>query len=128
MALETKTHLNILCVDNEPGVVNHLKYCLEGQGHLVDTAITIKDAESRLQQKEYDLFVIDPGSSNGDGLIFCRAIRQRSGYHPIIIYSGRIADHDKHIGYEAGVTVFITKPYELGMVEQLAGLLAKSST
>ncbi|MCU0723647.1 MAG: response regulator [Planctomycetes bacterium] len=78
----------ILLVDDEKSIHAFLKYVLTKRGHQVDGTLSGVLALERVQEKEFDLFLIDLDmpEMNGDDLVL--HLRARGKSSPVIILSG----------------------------------------
>jgi DNA-binding NtrC family response regulator len=81
----------ILCVDDEPNVVNLKCRILEAAGHTVTASTSARDAIERLSQGDFDAVVTDwrLGDANG------RAVVQAAKTHstmPVVVVSGYVAE------------------------------------
>ncbi|HZS48538.1 MAG TPA: response regulator [Blastocatellia bacterium] len=122
-----KSHLDIFCLDDDRDILDLMKVSLGLQGHSVSTAMNLGDGYSLLEQKKYDLFILDLGIPDGDGLVFCQTIRFRHAHTPIIIYTGSVSDEEKRLGYQAGATMYISKPNGMDTIEKIANAIRNSS-
>lgn len=73
---------------------------------------TIADAKDMLQQKLFDLLILDINLPDGSGLEFCREIR-RSSRIPIALLTVKDMEMDIVKGLECGADDYITKPFSL---------------
>jgi len=121
-----KTSLNILCVDDHPDTVNLLRFSLEMQGHNVWTATTSNEAISLIQQREFDLYILDIRVPDSDGFDMCREIRARKVFTPIIIFSASASDSDKQAALDAGATMYVPKPEGLETILSVASVMWNS--
>jgi DNA-binding NtrC family response regulator len=81
----------ILCVDDEPNVVNLKCRILEAAGHTVVASTSAHDAIERLKNNDFDAVVTDwrLGDANG------RAVVQAAKTHstmPVVVVSGYVAE------------------------------------
>lgn len=79
---------------------------------------TVGDAEGAfvcLEQKRYDLLILDLGLPGMDGHKFCARLRETEtiANTPIIIHSGRCEIEEKMLGFSLGAKDFIIKPVDL---------------
>lgn len=105
----------ILVVDDEEGVANLLKSCLESQSYTVDVA---KDGEvglSMAKTGEYDLILLDLGLPKRDGQSVCLELKLDDKFKdiPIIMLTGRNIEKEKEIGQTIGADEYIGKPFDL---------------
>lgn len=102
----------VLVVDDEKLIVKGLKFSLEQDGYLVDTAF---DGETALEQAEkngYDLIILDVMLPGKDGMEVLRQIRERS-MTPVMMLTAKGDDMDKILGLEYGADDYITKPFNI---------------
>lgn len=104
---------NILLVEDDDDLAELVQMHLKFQGHHVSRATTITAAKAQYQQKSFDLFILDRGLPDGDGLDICHDLRQQRDWSPVLILTARDAEMDKVDGLEAGVDDYITKPFSV---------------
>jgi two-component system, OmpR family, alkaline phosphatase synthesis response regulator PhoP len=103
----------ILIVDDEPAITEALATLLRQAGYFVITARSGHDALAQLAA-EPDLLVLDIMMPDLDGYAVCRAVREKSGYVPIIMLTAKDAPGDRAAGLELGADAYLTKPFEPG--------------
>jgi PAS domain S-box-containing protein len=82
--------ISILYVDDEPGLLELCQLFLEQTGEFrVDTVESAKDALAQIQKKQYDAVIADYQMPEMDGISLLKAIRQRAGDLPFILFTGR---------------------------------------
>jgi DNA-binding response OmpR family regulator len=86
-------------------LLNHLNYD-------VATAASIAEALGMAESADFDLFVLDSLLTDGTGTELCKHIRERNISTPILFYSGRASDQDKHEALGAGAQRYLVKPVE----------------
>ncbi len=87
--------MRILLVEDDPEQLEPLKTILGHQGHLVDGVKEGETAQWLLQEKTYDLVILDwmlPGMS---GLELCRNYRQAGKETPILLLTAKDTTGDK---------------------------------
>ena len=65
----------ILLVDDEPLILKGLKYSLEQDGYLTDSAMDGEEALAKFFAGEYDLILLDVMLPGLDGIEVCQRIR-----------------------------------------------------
>jgi two-component system alkaline phosphatase synthesis response regulator PhoP len=101
----------ILIVDDEPDILEFLKYSLEMNGFAVFTALNGIDALLSLSNKP-DLILLDIMMPQMDGYEVCRRIRENPDFKetPLIFLTARASEKDEIKGLELGASDFIAKP------------------
>ena len=102
----------ILLVDDEPLILKGLKYSLEQDGYLTDSAMDGEEALAKFFAGEYDLILLDVMLPGVDGIEVCQRIRERSNV-PIIMLTAKGEDMDKILGLEYGADDYMTKPFNI---------------
>ncbi|MBV1819517.1 response regulator transcription factor [Anaerosalibacter bizertensis] len=102
----------ILIVDDEKLFVKGLKYSLEQDDYIIETAFDGKEAIEKVKKKRYDLIILDLMLPGIDGLEVCQKIRQDSQV-PIIMLTARGEDINKILGLEYGADDYLTKPFNI---------------
>ena len=104
--------MKILIVDDEKLLVKGIKYNLEQDGYVCDTAFDGDEAVTMAQDGEYDLIILDLMLPKIDGLEACQKIREFSSV-PIIMLTAKSDDMDKILGLEYGADDYLTKPFNI---------------
>ena len=102
----------LLVVDDEQVLLKGLKYSLEQESYLIDTAMDGEEALHKALENEYDLVVLDLMLPKMDGLEVCRKVREVSMV-PIIILTAKGDDSSKVLGLEYGADDYLTKPFNI---------------
>ncbi len=102
----------VLLVDDEPDIIELLKYNLEREGYQVSTALNGRDAIKVAKANRPDLIVLDIMMPGMDGVEVCNQLRQLPEFkHTIITFlTARSEDYSQIAGFEAGADDYITKP------------------
>ena len=91
----------ILLVDDEPLILKGLKYSLEQDGYLTESAMDGEEAINKFFADHYDLILLDVMLPGLDGIEVCQRVRERSNV-PIIMLTAKGEDMDKILGLEYG--------------------------
>jgi DNA-binding response OmpR family regulator len=109
MSGQTKQY-TILVVDDEPSIVDVLRYNLEKANFSV---LVARDGEQALQladARQPDLIVLDLMLPGIDGLEVCRSLRKEDNI-PIIMLTARDEEIDRVVGLELGADDYVVKPF-----------------
>lgn len=120
----------ILVVEDEAPLAELLKYNLEAAGYAVDVAMRGDDAETRLQERSFDLILLDwmlPGLS---GIELCRRIRSRAETQatPVIMLTARGEEGERVRGLTTGADDYVVKPFSIPeLAARIQAILRRSS-
>lgn len=102
----------ILVVEDEPQMAMFIEMELTHEGYIVDIVYDGKDSLRRIENKEYDLVLLDIMLPGLNGLEVCKRIRLFS-YVPIIMLTAKSDIPDKVIGLDVGANDYLTKPFAI---------------
>ncbi|MDQ7844384.1 MAG: response regulator transcription factor [Armatimonadota bacterium] len=100
----------ILVVDDEPHIVELVRYNLTQAGYAVVSAFDGRDAAAVVRQERPDLVILDIMLPHVDGLEVCRQIRRESAV-PIIMLTAKGGELERVVGLELGADDYVTKPF-----------------
>jgi len=121
----------VLLVDDEPDIVELLKYNLEREGYQVQTALNGRDALKSAKANHPDLIVLDIMMPGMDGVEVCAQLRQLPEFkHTLITFlTARSEDYSQIAGFDAGADDYITKPVRPKVfVSKVKALLKRSGS
>ncbi len=103
----------ILVVDDEVAIVRVLKDRLEMEGFEVLTAYDGAEGVEIARKEQPDLIIMDITMPNMDGLTASKILREtpETAHIPIVMLTARGQESDEKAGYQAGVTLYFTKPF-----------------
>lgn len=107
-----KQDIRILLVDDEPDILEILKYNLSTEGYQVFTAKNGKEGVEKAEKKNPHLIILDVMMPGMDGIEACEKIRKTEGLENTIItfLTARGEDYSQVAGFNAGADDYITKP------------------
>ncbi len=107
-----KQDIKILLVDDEPDILEILKYNLAAQGYQVFTAKNGIEGVEKAKKKNPHLIILDVMMPEMDGIEACEIIRNTKGLENTIItfLTARGEDYSQVAGFDAGADDYITKP------------------
>jgi two-component system KDP operon response regulator KdpE len=112
----------VLVVDDEPPIRRFLRTSLTAQGYEIVEAENAKEALGQLGRNRIDVFVLDLGLPDMDGLEILKHVRETGSDVPVIVLSSRTNEPEKVIALDLGADDYVTKPF--GIDELLARLRA----
>ena len=102
----------LLVVDDEPNIVKGLKFSLEQDGFIVDTALDGMEGFQKASNGQYDLIILDVMLPGIDGMEVLSRLRQQSRV-PVLMLTAKGEDMDKILGLEYGADDYMTKPFNI---------------
>ena len=102
--------MKILVVDDEALFRNVVKEYLEAEHFKVDEAGDGDEAIKLVNNKDYDLIVLDIMMPKKDGFQTMKEIKKIKNI-PVIMLSARQEEFDKLIGFDLGIDDYVTKPF-----------------
>lgn len=123
-----KSDITILCVDDEPDILEILKYNLSNEGYNVSTANDGLSAISKAKEIIPNLIIMDIMMPNMDGIEACEKLRTDQKFNDTIIMflTARGEDYSHVAAYEAGADDYVTKPVKPKvLVSKVKGLLRR---
>ncbi len=102
----------ILFVEDDLGLGETLYERLQKENYLVDWCKTIHEATQKLEEKKFQLVILDLGLPDGSGFDLAKVIRKSSAT-PIVFMTAMNTAENRLEGYELGAEEFIPKPFHL---------------
>ncbi len=109
-AEEARSSPRVLIVDDEPHIVELVRYNLQQEGFATSVAHNGREALARVASDRPDLVVLDIMLPELDGIEVCRQIRAESRV-PILMLTARDRELDRVVGLELGADDYVTKPF-----------------
>ena len=128
-----KSDIKILLVDDEPDIIEILRYNLSQEGYEVYSAKDGKSAIKKAEKEIPNLIIMDVMMPQMDGIEACSIIRKNPIFNDTIIMflTARGEDYSHVAAYDAGADDYITKPVKpkvfLSKVKGLLRRLKKES-
>ncbi|ADK14644.1 response regulator transcription factor [Clostridium ljungdahlii] len=105
-------NFRILLVEDEKQMSMFIQMELTHEGYKIDAAYDGREALEKVEDKEYDLILLDIMIPNLNGIEVCRRIRQFS-HVPIIMLTAKSDIPDKVLGLDAGANDYLSKPFAI---------------
>jgi two-component system phosphate regulon response regulator PhoB len=103
----------ILIVDDEPDVIDLVKYNLAQAGYEVATASEGFEGFRKAQDLHPSLILLDVMMPGMDGLEVCKRLRAdpKTARIPVIMLTAKASEVDRVLGLELGADDYVTKPF-----------------
>ncbi|HEX6947458.1 MAG TPA: response regulator transcription factor [Acidimicrobiia bacterium] len=111
--------MRLLVVEDEPDLADVVARGLRREGHAVDVATGVGEAEVKLRSAAYDLVILDWNLPDGSGLALCRdlvdgALPTFDGDRPrVLMLTARDGIEDRVAGLDSGADDYVVKPFAL---------------
>lgn len=118
----------VLIVEDDTDLRARLKRTLEAENHDVDAAESGASALQQLQNKSFDLLVLDFNLPDMTGVDICKSYRQAGGKSPVMFLTGMGDIDHKALGFDSGGDDYLTKPFdERELKMRVKGLLRRTT-
>lgn len=109
--MEIKTR-KVLIADDEPDIVEILKYNLEKEGYSVTTARDGDEALDKARQTAPDLIVLDMMMPKKSGMEVCELLRAQSAFkNTLILFLTALSDEATQLkSFDTGADDYVSKP------------------
>jgi two-component system, NtrC family, response regulator AlgB len=119
---------NILIVDDEKNIRNHLATYVAGLGHSAETAADAVAALAALQQRAADIVFTDVRMAGMDGLALLRELRQRRPETAVVLMTAYATVPQAVEAMRAGAYDYLVKPFSLEQVGLLLNRVLEVQT
>ncbi len=104
---------HILAIDDEPDILELVRFGLTQEGYSVETASTAKEGLACVARSLPDLVVLDLMLPDMSGTDVCRELRSKeeTAQLPVVMLTARAEELDKVVGFELGADDYVTKPF-----------------
>ena len=111
----------VLIVDDEPDIVEAIKFNLELENIECIEAYDGEEAFSKAKKENPDLIILDIMLPKMNGYKIARLLRFDESYKsiPIIMLTARTQEKDIELGEETGANEYVTKPFDMNMLMDL---------
>jgi two-component system alkaline phosphatase synthesis response regulator PhoP len=123
-----KSDIKILCVDDEPDILEILKYNLSNVGYDIYLANDGLSAIKKAKEIIPNLIIMDVMMPKMDGIQACENLRENEKFNDTIIMflTARGEDFSHVAAYEAGADDYVTKPVKPKiLISKVKGLLRR---
>jgi len=124
------TDTKILLVDDEPDILEFLRYNLIENEFIVETANNGLEAVKKYEKFQPDIILLDIMMPKMDGIEACEKIKSLDNYNDctIIFLSARNEEFTQIAAYDAGAHDFINKPVKPRiLIKKLQAIIKKNN-
>ena len=107
---------HILLVEDDSDIMRINCSFLENEGYTVHCADSVQAARFQLEECIPDLVLLDVMLPDGDGMDFCKILREKT-QAPVIFLTARDENDSIVMGFRSGGDDYITKPYDLNVLK-----------
>ncbi|MCE8015998.1 response regulator transcription factor [Halomonas sp. MCCC 1A17488] len=120
--------MKLLLLEDDDLLAESLSETLEDNGYRVDSAASVRAAESLMATEDYALAILDLGLPDGSGLDLIARWRGEGRRLPILALTARDTWEDKVDGLRRGADDYLTKPFhEAELLARLNALLRRQT-
>src|SRR5215510_15800266 len=101
----------ILVVDDESEIREGLELLLSSEGYGVSSAETGESGLGKLEERPYDLLLLDVSLPDRNGLELLREIRQRDPHLSVVLITAYGSIDMARAAFKSGAQDYITKPW-----------------
>jgi DNA-binding response OmpR family regulator len=109
----TKIMVKILLVEDDANLAELLIQALENQHYLTELALDGQSGWELAEAFDYDLILLDLVLPKLDGITFCRNLRAKKDFTPVLLLTAEDTSTNKVMGLDAGADDFVVKPFDL---------------
>lgn len=102
----------ILLLEDDRLLNRGIQLALEKDKHEVVVAYNFFEGVENYSKQHFDLFLLDICLPDGNGLMFCKKIRENSSC-PIIFLTANDTERDMLEGFHAGCDDYMAKPFSI---------------
>ncbi|WP_338660806.1 response regulator transcription factor [Paraclostridium sordellii] len=104
--------INVLMIEDDSTIAFGVKYALEQEGFNIDICKDLESGRQNINNKEYNIILLDVMLPDGNGYEFCKEIRQTLDT-PIIFLTACDEEVNIVTGLDIGGDDYITKPFRV---------------
>lgn len=108
----------ILIVEDDTLLNKTLAYNLASDGYGITSVMSAGAAGAALNEREFDLVLLDISLPDGNGYELCRLIKPEYPDTIVIFLTANDQESDQLKGYELGAVDYITKPFSIGALRR----------
>ncbi|MFR4162815.1 MAG: response regulator transcription factor [Paraclostridium sordellii] len=104
--------INVLMIEDDSTIAFGVKYALEQEGFNIDICKDLESGRQNINNKEYNIILLDVMLPDGNGYEFCKETRQTLNT-PIIFLTACDEEVNIVTGLDIGGDDYVTKPFRV---------------
>ena len=104
--------LRVLVIEDDVDIAFGIGRVLQQEGFQVTQVRSLAAARQSVQERVFDVFLLDLGLPDGDGMSWLREVRASGMHAPVMILSARDGLYDRVLGLQTGADDYLVKPFE----------------
>lgn len=120
--------MRVLLIEDDNVLGGAVTDQIRADGHGVDRAARLADAQDALDAQPFDLILLDLMLPDGRGIPFLKALRARGDVTPVIILTALDQVSDRIAGLQAGADDYLVKPFDLAELSARIGAVSRRYT
>jgi len=126
---EVDTEKHVLIVDDDPEIIDSIRYALKAKGFRVSVARDGNQGVAYAETKNPDLLILDMMMPKRSGFLVLERLRQNSEVPvPVIMITGNEGQRHQEYAELLGVSDYIHKPFTMDrLLESVKNLLDSDS-
>jgi len=117
---------DIFLLEDDRILSKGISIALGKDNHNVTSVYSFIDALNQYQKQNYDLFLLDINLPDGNGMHFCRHLRETSET-PVIFLTAKDTEEEMLAGFGAGCDDYIAKPFSVEVLRKKVQSVLKRS-
>lgn len=120
--------MHLLIIDDNEELIFVLKKLLTDANYHIDIATTLLGGKKFIEEKKYDLILLDWMLPDGSGIDLLRELRQQKYQTPILLFSSKKEVEEKVEALDTGADDYLEKPFSnIELLARIRVLLRRES-
>lgn len=120
--------MHIIIIDDNEELLYSLRQLLHDAHYHVDVATTLSTGKEKIDNKKYDLILLDWMLPDGSGIDLLAQLRRENITTPILLFSSKKEVEDKVEALDGGADDYLEKPFSnIELLARIRALLRRES-
>jgi len=121
--------VHLLIIDDNESLLHGLKQLLNDVHYHVDLAHTLADGQEKIDNKKYDLILLDWMLPDGSGIDLLTRLRKEKLRVPVLLFSSKKEVEEKVEALDSGADDYLEKPFSnIELLARIRALLRRESS